>query len=103
MNAKPIQRDERIIAEENASYRLGFAVLLLGLLALVVLRAVRVADSILENLDLIALMLVSSLVTFAYQRSRKIVTQRWIFIFLCMVCLVLLAALLGLIFLMGRP
>jgi hypothetical protein len=92
-----------VISEENASYRLGYAILLVGLLVLIIVRALRAAGSLVENLDLVALMLASSLVILIYQRSKQLVSHRWIFIFLCTMCVILLAALLGLVFLLTRP
>lgn len=103
MDAETVGRDERVISEENASYRMGYAVLLVGLLVLIIVRALRAAGSLVENLDLVALMLASSLVILIYQRSKHLVSQRWIFIFLCTMCVILLAALLGLVFLITRP
>jgi uncharacterized membrane protein YfhO len=78
MNDQPVVRDERTITVENASYRWGYLVVTYGLLILITLRAFFFKQS---NWDLMALVILSGLVTTAYQGMHQIFTRRWVVIF----------------------
>ena len=74
MSAPSIDRDERTIAVENASYRLGYLFTSFGLLALVAYRSFARGES---NWDLLALVIVGGLVPNLYQAFNRILTPRW--------------------------
>jgi hypothetical protein len=70
-----IDRDERTIAVENASYKWGYLVLMFGLLTIVAYRALARDES---SWDLLALVGLAGLVTAAYQKRGLVLTRRWL-------------------------
>lgn len=78
MKDTPVFKDERSIAVENASYRWGYFVVTFGLLIIVAVRAFFFNES---NWDLMALVIVSGLVTTAFQGYHQLFTRRWIYFF----------------------
>jgi len=77
MKNQSILHDERTVTVENASYRLGYMVLSYGLLLIVAFRAFFYGES---NWDLMALVILTGLVTTAYQGIHKILSKRWVFL-----------------------
>ena len=75
MKDQPVFRDERTVTVENASYRWGYLVVTYGLLILIALRAFFFKQS---NWDLMALVVLSGLVTSVYQGAHRIFTRRWV-------------------------
>lgn len=78
MKDQVVFRDERTITVENASYRWGYLVVTYGLLIMIAFRAFFFKQS---NWDLLALVILSGLVTTAYQGSHHIFTRRWMVVF----------------------
>lgn len=76
MKDNSILKDERTVAVENASYRWGYLILSYGLLLDVVYRGLVRQES---GWDLLALVILSSLIATLYQSSQKILTRRWVF------------------------
>lgn len=75
MSAISVQRDERTVAVENASYRWGYVLMSFGVLALVAYRSFARGES---NWDLLALVVVGGLVPNAYQAAHHILNRRWV-------------------------
>jgi uncharacterized membrane protein HdeD (DUF308 family) len=78
MNNQPVLRDERTITIEHSSYRWGYFVITYGLLLIIGLRAFIYKES---NWDLMALVILSGLITTAYQALHKILSRRWAYLF----------------------
>ncbi|MBE3141194.1 MAG: hypothetical protein IMZ53_11525 [Thermoplasmata archaeon] len=78
MKNQSILHDERTVTVENASYRLGYIVLSYGLMFVVAFRAFFYGES---NWDLMALVILTGLVTTAYQGFHQILSKRWVFLF----------------------
>lgn len=78
MKNQPIVRDERYFAVENASYRIGYMIIIYGLLLLIVARSILFHES---NWDLFALVLISSFAATIYQAVHKIIpfSRKWIY------------------------
>ena len=74
MNEQLLVRDERTVAVENASYRLGYLVLSFGLLLIVAYRGYALQES---NWDLMALVILGGLATTFYQGMHRILSLRW--------------------------
>jgi hypothetical protein len=74
MKNTSVIRDERTTAVENASYRLGYTLLAYGLLLIVAYRGFAMQES---NWDLMALIILSGLVTTFYQGIHRILSRRW--------------------------
>jgi hypothetical protein len=92
MKSPPAIRDERTIAVENASYRWGYLLLAFGILVAVAYRSLLRDES---NFDLLALVILSGLVTTVYQGAYQVLSRRWLLIVLTPVLLAgLVAALL---------
>jgi hypothetical protein len=70
-----VERDERTVAVENASYRWAYLLLTFGLLVDIMCR-VLVSHEVVW--DLMALVFVSSVVASVYQARRRILTQGWV-------------------------
>lgn len=73
-----VLHDERTIMVENASYRWGYLVVTYGLLVIIALRAFILQQS---SWDLFTLVIISGLVTTAYQGLHQIFTRKWIYLF----------------------
>ena len=69
MKQEPILRDERYYAVENASYRVGYLIMLFGTMGLCAIRAALFQQS---NWDFFGLVIISSLAVTVYQISKKI-------------------------------
>ncbi len=69
MKQEPIVRDERYYAVENASYRVGYLIMLFGTMVLVTVRAALFQQS---NWDFFGLVIISSLAATVYQIKKKI-------------------------------
>ncbi len=75
MNDKLILQDERTRAVENEGSRLGFTILLFGLLLDITVRSFFFSES---NWDLFALLIVSSLTATVYQALHKALPPRFL-------------------------
>lgn len=86
MKKPPIIRDERYYAVENASYRIGYMIIIYGLLLLIIFRSIAYHES---NWDLFALVIISSFAATIYQIVHKTITvsRRWIYFFLAITLL----------------
>lgn len=69
-----IERDERTVAVENASYRWGYQVMSFGVLVIVAYRSFALGES---NWDLLALVIAGGMVPSAYQGANRVLTRRW--------------------------
>ena len=69
-----VNRDERTVAVENASYRWAYLFLSFGLLALVAYRSFMHHES---PWDLMTLVVLGGLLSAAYQWFHKILTAQW--------------------------
>ena len=77
LSARPsVDRDERTVAVENASYRLAYQFMSFGLLLLVGYRSFVLHES---NWDLFALVILGGGVGTAYQATHKVLGRRWLF------------------------
>lgn len=96
MKKPPIIRDERYYAVENASYRIGYMIIIYGLLLLIIFRSIAYHES---NWDLFALVIISSFAATIYQIAHKTITvsRKWIYFFLA---ITLLAAIVS--FIIGK-
>lgn len=74
MSDQPALRDERTVAVENASYRLAFAVVTFGMLAIAAVRALVLHQAL---LDVLALVIVGSGVATYRQWRQRILSRRW--------------------------
>jgi glucose-6-phosphate-specific signal transduction histidine kinase len=74
MNEAMIERDERTVVVENASYRLAYLVMSYGLLLVVAYRALEWRQS---NWDLVALVVVGGLAATIYQGAHRVLSRRW--------------------------
>lgn len=73
MTANPVERDERTVMVENASYRWAYYLLSFGVLASVGYRGLALNES---SWDLLALVVVTGVVQLAYQTSHHVVSRR---------------------------
>ena len=95
MIGKDVVRDERTVSVENASYRWGYMVLAYGILASVAYRGLVHEQA---NWELLAVVVVSGVVTTFWQGRRKVLSRRSVALVLAAVALAaLLAAAIGLI------
>jgi hypothetical protein len=74
MKPSPIERDERTVTVENASYRWAFIVLSFGVLVDVMYRSYALHESC---WDLFALVVLSGAVGTAYQGANRVLGRRW--------------------------
>lgn len=74
MTAKPIMRDERTVATENASYRWAYLVLSFGLLLSTAYRSFARHEA---AWDLLALVILGGAVATFYQGRHRALSQRW--------------------------
>jgi hypothetical protein len=93
MKNQPVLRDERYYAVENASYRIGYMIIIYGLMGLIIIRSIAFHES---NWDLWGLVVISSLVATIYQIVHKTITvsRKWVYFF---ITTTLLAAIVSLI------
>lgn len=69
-----VQRDERTVAVENASYRWAYLFLSFGLLALAAYRSFVYRES---PWDLLALVVLGGILSTAYQGVRRVLSRQW--------------------------
>jgi hypothetical protein len=74
-----VERDERTVAVENASYRWAYLFLSFGLLALVAYRSLAHHES---PWDLLALVVLGGGVGTAYQGLHRVLSKRWAMMFI---------------------
>jgi hypothetical protein len=74
MSAQVVDRDERTVSVENASYRVAYLVLSYGVLLSVMFRSFMYRESAWE---LMALVVLTGGVATAYQASHHVLTSRW--------------------------
>ena len=74
MGETAVERDERTVAVENASYRWGYLVMSFGLLVLVMYRSFVLGQA---AWDLMALVVLGGAIPSAYQGANNILTRRW--------------------------
>lgn len=89
-DAAPVHRDERTMAVEAASYRLGYLVLAFGLLLDVAYRSMVRGES---PWDLMALVVVAGAVSTGYQAWQRTLDRRWAAIVLATAAVAALVAL----------
>jgi hypothetical protein len=75
MKNQTIIRDERTITVENSSYRWAYLMLSFGLLLIIAYRSLMWRQS---SWDLLALVVLSGLVTTLYQWTHGILSRHWI-------------------------
>jgi hypothetical protein len=73
--SQPVQRDERTVAVENASYRWVYGLLIYALLVDVMCRAWFRHEA---AWDLMAMVIVGGVVASVYQARQRILTQGWV-------------------------
>lgn len=78
MKDQTILYDERSVTVQNASFRWGYLFLTYGLLIVIAIRGFFLKQS---NWDLLALVMLSGLITTAYQGINRIFTRSWLFLF----------------------
>ncbi len=93
MKQEPMVRDERYYAVENASYRIGYLIMLFGTLALCAIRAALFQQS---NWDFFGLVIISSLAATVYQIRTKILPYTIKSLVLMLLLCVVTAAVAGL-------
>ena len=74
MTNRAVDRDERTIAVENASYRWGYLFVSFAVLLSVAYRGFALKQA---SWDLLAIVIVGGFVTTVYQRNQRILTMRW--------------------------
>ncbi len=74
MTTRTVDRDERTVAVENASYRLGYRFTSFAVLLSVAYRSFVLKQS---SWDLFAIVILGGVVTTVYQRNQRILTLRW--------------------------
>jgi hypothetical protein len=77
MKISQIERDERTLAVENASYRLGYMVVSYGLLVLVMIRGFFYNQA---GWDMLGLVILGGAVTTLYQAYNKVLAHRWLWL-----------------------
>ena len=75
MTLRPVERDERTTAVENAGYRWSYLTLSVGLLIVVAVRSFTNNE---QSWDLIALVILGGAVNAGYQGMRRVTTARWL-------------------------
>jgi hypothetical protein len=75
MNDNFVQKDERTISVENASYRWAYLILSFGILFDVAYRGLVRNEA---GWDLMALVILAGLASTVYQGSQRILTRRWV-------------------------
>jgi len=74
MTNRAVDRDERTIAVENASYRWGYLFVSFAVLLSVAYRGFALKQA---SWDLLAIVILGGFVTTVYQRNQRILTMRW--------------------------
>jgi hypothetical protein len=70
-----LDRDERTLTVENASYRWAYHFISFGLLVIVAYRSFTWDEA---SWDLLALVVLGGVVASAYQLSHRVLTKRWL-------------------------
>jgi hypothetical protein len=70
-----VDRDERTVAVENASYRWGYRFVSFAVLMSVAYRSYVLKQT---SWDLFAIVILGGVVTTVYQRNQRILTRRWV-------------------------
>ena len=94
MNKDSVVRDERYVAVENASFRIGYNILAYGLLVLIVIRSLLFDQT---NWDLFTLIIISGFASTLYQLKHKTIAFSWKWIILFLGVMLFSAALVFLI------
>ena len=89
MTGHNVIRDERTLSVENASYRWGYLFLAFGILLIVAYRGLVKQEA---SWDLLALVIISGVVTSIYQGRYRVLSGRWAAVLLGVL---IIAALLG--------
>ena len=95
MTANAVDRDERTVAVENASYRAAYLFLSYGLLGITAYRGFVREES---AWDLLALVILGGVVAAVYQGRERILTRRWSLTSVAAVVVALVLALLLVLF-----
>ena len=95
MKAKRIESDERTVAVENSSYRIGFQIMVYGVLAAVAWRGLLLQQA---AWDLLALVVIGSGIPVAIQSRHSILQRGWI---VKAMLSVVIAAVLGLLLILA--
>jgi hypothetical protein len=74
MTNRSVDRDERTVAVENASYRLGYRFMSFAVLMSIAYRSFVLKQS---SWDLFAIVILGGVLTTVYQRNQRILTMRW--------------------------
>jgi 1,4-dihydroxy-2-naphthoate octaprenyltransferase len=74
MKNQSVVRDERTVSVENSSYRWAYLLLSFGLLIIVAYRGFVWRES---SWDLLALVVLSGVVTTLYQGTHRVLSRRW--------------------------
>ena len=82
MSDQTVMRDERTISVENSGYRWAYLFLTFGLLVVVAYRGFVGRES---SWDLLALIVLSGLVTLLYQGIHRVLSRRWAWVTLATV------------------
>ena len=75
MKNQSVVRDERTISVENSSYRWAYLLLSFGVLVIVAYRGFVWRES---SWDLLALVVLSGVVTTFYQGAYRVISRRWV-------------------------
>lgn len=75
MTKHTVERDERTVAVENASYRLGYRFVTFALLLSIAYRAFALKQT---SWDLFTIVILGGVVTALYQRNHRTLTMRWV-------------------------
>ena len=75
MHATAINKDERTLVVENASYRWGYLVMSFGLLVLAMYRSFVHGEA---PWDLMALVVAGGVVANTYQAANRVLTGQWV-------------------------
>lgn len=75
MTNHAVDRDERTIAVENASYRWGYRFVTFALLLSIAYRSFALKQT---SWDLFTIVILGGVVTALYQRNHRILTMRWV-------------------------
>ena len=77
MTERAVERDERTVVVENASYRWAYIFLTYGLLVIVTCRGLAYEES---NWDLMGLVIAGGLVATVYQAAHKVLSRRFVWV-----------------------
>jgi hypothetical protein len=98
MIERTVERDERTVSVENASYRWAYLFLSFGLLASAAYRGFARHE---QAWDLLALVVLSGAVTTLYQGSRQVLSRRWVMVSVVAVVVALVMS--GILVVLSQP